>query len=207
MRFVLIEQIVSERAAGRIEYHGGALRRFLLDQFVQHVEHAEHRAGRLASGIAERRQRVKCAIQIRRAVDQEQFAGAHEFNGPCPTMHCSMRATSRSRPSAQAARNSAPGRRPRAERAPWMEQAPSMERASSMERAPSMERALWACRRFGSGGKLRFFVRVLRVRQHQGAFLPACQHECRQACKDQQAHRFHGISIARVGVRQIARNF
>jgi hypothetical protein len=47
MRLVLLEQIVAERAARRIEHHRDAIRRFLLDHLVEHVEHAQHRAGRL----------------------------------------------------------------------------------------------------------------------------------------------------------------
>ena len=50
MRLVLIEQIVSERAARRIEYHRDAIGRLLLDHLVEHVEHAQHRAGRLTLG-------------------------------------------------------------------------------------------------------------------------------------------------------------
>src|ERR1700730_1912845 len=77
MRFVLLEQIVSERAAGRIEYHRDPFGRLLLDHLVQHVEHAQDRAGRFPFRVAERRQRMEGSIQIRRAVDQDEFASAH----------------------------------------------------------------------------------------------------------------------------------
>ena len=77
MRLVLIEQVVAERAAGRIEHHRDPIRRFLLDQLVQHVEHAEHRSGRLALGIAEGRQRVKGPVKIGGAVNQKQLTCVH----------------------------------------------------------------------------------------------------------------------------------
>ena len=77
MRLVSIEQLISERSARRVEDHCDACRRFVLHEFVQHVEHAEHGAGWLAFRIGERRQRMKCAIQIGRAVDQKQFTGCH----------------------------------------------------------------------------------------------------------------------------------
>ena len=78
MRLVLIEELVAEGAARGVEHHRDPLRRLLLHQLVQHVEHAEHRPGRLALRVRERRQSVEGAVQIRRAVDQEQFAGGHE---------------------------------------------------------------------------------------------------------------------------------
>ena len=79
MRLVLIEQIISERAARRIEHHCDALRRFFLDHLVQHVQHAKDRAGRFALRITERRQGVEGSIQIGRAVDQDEFARAQGF--------------------------------------------------------------------------------------------------------------------------------
>src|SRR5271156_2752557 len=81
MRFVLIEQIIPESAAGRIENDRATVRRLVLAEFVQHVEHTEHGARRLAAGIAERRQRVERAIKIRRAVDENQFSRTHALTG------------------------------------------------------------------------------------------------------------------------------
>ncbi len=77
MRLVLIEEIVPERSAGRVEHHRDPLGRFLFDHFVQHIEHAQHRAGRFAARVGEGRQRVERAIQIARAVDQNKFARRH----------------------------------------------------------------------------------------------------------------------------------
>jgi hypothetical protein len=81
MRFVLIEQIVSECTAGGIEHHGDAIGRLLLDHLVQHVQHAQDRPGRLPLGVGERRQCMEGSIQIRGTVDQDEFARAH---GPYP---------------------------------------------------------------------------------------------------------------------------
>jgi hypothetical protein len=73
-RFISFEQRVPECFARRVEHHRDQLRRFFLAQFLQHVEHAEHRAGRLATGVRQRRQRVKRAIQITGAVHQDELA-------------------------------------------------------------------------------------------------------------------------------------
>ena len=77
MRLVLLEQVVPERSARRVEHDRDALGRFFLQEFVQHVEHAEHRAGGYALRVGERRQRMKCTVQIGRAVDQQQLARSH----------------------------------------------------------------------------------------------------------------------------------
>ena len=58
---------------GRVEHHRDALGVVVLEELRQHVEHAEHRAGGFAARVAERRQRVKRAIQIRRAVDEDEI--------------------------------------------------------------------------------------------------------------------------------------
>ena len=78
MRLVFGEQLVAERLARSVEHHGDALGIVVLEELREHVQHAEHRAGGLAARIAERRQRVKRAIQVRRAVDQDEIgAGVH----------------------------------------------------------------------------------------------------------------------------------
>ena len=81
VRLVLLEQFVAEGAPRRGEHHGDTLGRLLFDELVEHVEHAEHRTGGVSLGIGQRRQRVKGAIQIRRAVDEDEFARAHGRRG------------------------------------------------------------------------------------------------------------------------------
>src|SRR3546814_3008193 len=51
--------------------HADFLGRVVLQQAPQHVAHAVDRAGRLALLVRQWRQRVKCAKQPRRAIDQE----------------------------------------------------------------------------------------------------------------------------------------
>ncbi len=78
MRLVLVEKIVPEGSARRVEHHRHACGRFLLHELVQHVEYAQHGARRLALGTGQRRQRMECAIQIGRSIDQQQLAGTHD---------------------------------------------------------------------------------------------------------------------------------
>ena len=73
MRLVLGEQLVAEGLARGVEHDRDAFRVVVLEELREHVEHAEHRAGRFAARIAERRQRVERAIQIRRAVDEDEI--------------------------------------------------------------------------------------------------------------------------------------
>ena len=75
-RLVFLEQLVAERASGRIDDHCDQLRRFFLQQLLQHVEHAEYRARRLAPRIRQRRQCMKRAIQIGGPVDEDELASS-----------------------------------------------------------------------------------------------------------------------------------
>src|SRR3546814_5240297 len=63
---------MAEVGARRIEDHADFLGRVVLQQAPQHVAHAVDRAGRLALLVRQWRQRVKCAKQPRRAIDQDQ---------------------------------------------------------------------------------------------------------------------------------------
>ena len=72
VRLVLGEQLVAKGLAGRVEHHGDALGIVVLQELREHVEHAEHCAGRLAARVGERRQRVECAVQVRRSVDEDE---------------------------------------------------------------------------------------------------------------------------------------
>ena len=67
----------AERLAGRVEHDGHARRLHLVEQLVEHVDDAEHGVRRLAGLRRQRRDRVKRAIQIRRAVDEDERASAH----------------------------------------------------------------------------------------------------------------------------------
>ena len=75
VRLVFLEEVVAESAARRVEHDGDQLRAFFLQQLVQHVEHAEQGAGRLAFRARERRQREERAVQVGRAVHQPELAG------------------------------------------------------------------------------------------------------------------------------------
>src|SRR5690606_22421541 len=68
---VLGIQVVAEGLAGGVEHEGGAVR-LLLERGAQHVDHPEQRAGGLAGGVGQRRQRVEGAVQVGRAVDQDE---------------------------------------------------------------------------------------------------------------------------------------
>src|SRR5947207_348930 len=73
---VLGEQLVAEGLARRIEHHGNAARLIVLEKLQQHVQHPEHRSGRLAARVGQRRQGVKRPVDIRGAVDENQVGGA-----------------------------------------------------------------------------------------------------------------------------------
>ena len=68
---VLRIHVLAERRSRGIQ-HERQVVRLLLQRGTQHVDHAEQRAGGLALGIGQRRQRVERAIQIARSVDQDQ---------------------------------------------------------------------------------------------------------------------------------------
>ena len=58
--------------ARRVEDHRDQRRGEVLLELRQHVQHAEHRPGRLALRVRERRQRVEGPVEIRGAVHQHQ---------------------------------------------------------------------------------------------------------------------------------------
>jgi hypothetical protein len=68
---VLGEQCVAKGWAGGIHDESGEIRRFLEGR-AQHVDDAKQCTRRLASGIAERGQRVERAIQIAGAINQDE---------------------------------------------------------------------------------------------------------------------------------------
>ncbi len=70
---VLGVQVIAEGLAGGVEDHRDARARVIAQQFIEHVEHAVHGAGRLAARTAQRRERVEGPVQVRGAVDQDQF--------------------------------------------------------------------------------------------------------------------------------------
>ncbi len=88
VRLVLGEQIVAEGAARRVENDRDERRLEFLLQLGQHVEHAEHRPGRLTPGVRERRQCVEGPVQVRRAVHQDKGGGlthpSHQCGSPLP---------------------------------------------------------------------------------------------------------------------------
>ena len=75
--FVLGVQLAAERLAGSVEHDGHARRLPLVEQLVEHVDDAEHGVRRLAACRRQRRNRVKRAVEIRRAVDENERASAH----------------------------------------------------------------------------------------------------------------------------------
>ncbi len=105
---VLGVQLVAEGLARRVEDDGHARRLQLVEQLVEHVDDAEHGAGWLPAGRRQRRQRVKGAVQIRRAVDENERTSAH----PRP-----RRRSARARPPAPACRGARWGERHPAGRA------------------------------------------------------------------------------------------
>src|SRR4030095_6427232 len=72
VRFVLRIYFVAKSPALRIEYAGEILGGSVFLKPAQHVDHAIDRTGRLALRVAQIRQGVESAIQIRRTVDEEQ---------------------------------------------------------------------------------------------------------------------------------------
>ncbi len=62
MRLVLLEEVIAECTARRIEDDGDQLRVVFLEDPVQHVEDAEHGASRFTGRTGERRQRVERAV-------------------------------------------------------------------------------------------------------------------------------------------------
>jgi hypothetical protein len=78
VRLVGLEQVIPEGSAGRIEDHGDVCGVRFAQELLQHAEHAEHGVGGFPAGVRERRQRVKCAVQVRGPVDQiEAGRGIH----------------------------------------------------------------------------------------------------------------------------------
>ena len=69
---VLRIPVVAEGLAFCVENAGAIIRRHVLVQAAQHVEHAVDGAGRLARLGAQIGQRVKGAIEIGRGVDQQK---------------------------------------------------------------------------------------------------------------------------------------
>ncbi|ODU02754.1 MAG: hypothetical protein ABS89_05480 [Thiobacillus sp. SCN 63-1177] len=65
-------EIVAEGLALRVEHAGDIIGRMVLPQLVQHGEHALDRIGRLACRVTQVGQRVERAIQVGRAVHQQQ---------------------------------------------------------------------------------------------------------------------------------------
>jgi hypothetical protein len=72
VRLVLGEQLVAEGLARRVEHDRDARRVVVLQELLQHVDHAVDRAGRLAARVGERRQRVERAVEIGGAVDEHE---------------------------------------------------------------------------------------------------------------------------------------
>ena len=79
IRLVLREQLVAEGLARCVEDHGNALRLVFAHQLEDHGQHAMHRTGGLTLGVTQRRQSVKSAIQVRRAVDQDEVRHRRRF--------------------------------------------------------------------------------------------------------------------------------
>jgi hypothetical protein len=77
-RLVLRVHIVAEGFAFCIEDAGNVRRRVIGPQAAQHVDHAVHRAGRVAVGAAQVGQGVESAVQIAGTVN-EQEGILHEF--------------------------------------------------------------------------------------------------------------------------------
>src|SRR5690606_22350602 len=98
---VLGVHVVAEGLARRVDDEGDVLG-LLLQVRAQHVGHAEQRAGGLAGGVGQRRQRVEGAVEVGGAVDQDQschgaiLRGRRWHNGRPP-----RRATARPRPRPQ----------------------------------------------------------------------------------------------------------
>ncbi len=72
VRFVVLEQFITEGFAFRVKHHGRVGRLVLQYQASQHIQHAIHRAGGLASAVGQRRKRVIRPIQVRRAIDENK---------------------------------------------------------------------------------------------------------------------------------------
>ena len=72
---VLGVEPVTEGAPRRVEDHGKTGYIVLFAQSPQHVDDAVDRTGRLAAGVGQGRHSVKRPVQIRRAVDEDQFIG------------------------------------------------------------------------------------------------------------------------------------
>ena len=69
--FVFLEQFVAEGLALGVENHRHVFRVVVLHQFAQHGGDSAHRPGGLAAGGGERRQGVKGAVQVGRAIDED----------------------------------------------------------------------------------------------------------------------------------------
>ncbi len=83
MRLVFLEEFVTESPPRRVEHDRDELRVLVLEELVQHVEHAKHGSGRHARLGREWRQGVKGAVEVGRAVYQPELAGlAHRVQPP-----------------------------------------------------------------------------------------------------------------------------
>ena len=79
VRLVGGKEVVAEGAAGGIEHHHHAAAGLLAREPLQHVQHAIDRARGLAARVGQRRQRMEGAIQVGRAVDQDQRCGVAQW--------------------------------------------------------------------------------------------------------------------------------
>ena len=68
---VLLEQLVAEGFALGVEHHRHVLGVVVVDHLAQHRGDAAHRAGGLAGGGGQRRQRVEGPVQVGGAVDKD----------------------------------------------------------------------------------------------------------------------------------------
>ena len=83
MRLVFLEELVTESPPRRVEHDRDELRVLVLEELVQHVEHAKHGSGRHARLGREWRQGVERAVEVGRAVYQPELAGlAHRYQPP-----------------------------------------------------------------------------------------------------------------------------
>ena len=72
---VLGKHIVPESLALGVEHHRHRAARIVLEQAADHADHALHRPRRLPGRIGQRRQRMKGAVEIGGAVDQDDRSG------------------------------------------------------------------------------------------------------------------------------------
>ncbi len=78
MRLVFSKQLIAKSFAGRIENDSEPRGLVVTQELEQHIDHAEHGAGRFALGVGERRKGVESPIEIRRAVDEYEVDLIHD---------------------------------------------------------------------------------------------------------------------------------